>query len=103
MWKKRHPCKSQPQPKVIGKLGNSLELPLELLEKLPSLELQGNREAVVEHCDGVLSYDDKQIRIQAGELILEFNGRNLKLCCMTDESIVITGYFTGLGFRKQGG
>lgn len=101
MWKKKRDIGRLGQPKVVGGISRTLDLPMEILEGLVNLELRGNREAVVEHCEGVLEYQDNQIKIRAGKLTLVFAGRGLRLCCMTDESVVITGYFTSLSFLQQ--
>ena len=46
MFKKKRGCPAPPQPKVLGRLIRSAELPLEVIEGLPAIELRGNREAV---------------------------------------------------------
>lgn len=103
MFKKKHGCPAPPQPKVLGRLIRSAELPLEILEGLPAIELRGNREAVVEHCESVVEYSQERVRLRAKSFLLEFTGRNLRLNCMTDESAVITGFITGIGLAQQGG
>lgn len=102
MWKKKRRCPAPPQPKVLGRIGRSLELPLEVLERLPLIELRGNREAVVEHCESVLEYSLERVRLRAGPLTLEFTGRNLRLDCMTDEGVVVTGYISAIAMTQQG-
>lgn len=101
MWKKKRQCPAPPQPKVMGRFSRSLELPVEVLEGLPNMELRGNREAVIEHCESVLEYTGEKVRIRAGKLTLEFTGRHLRLNCMTDENVVVTGYITGLGMKQE--
>lgn len=83
---------------VPGLIARSLELPVDVLEGLPKIELQGNKEAVIEHCQGVLEYNDQVVRIRAGRLILKFTGRDLSLRTMTGDSIVVEGYFTSVEF-----
>lgn len=102
MWKKKHYRPAPPQPKVMGRIGRSLELPLEVLERLPNIELRGNREAVVEHCECVMEYTGDRVRLRAATLALEFTGRNLRLTCMTDENVIVTGYITGIAMKQEG-
>ena len=83
---------------VPALMARSLELPVDVLEGLPKIELQGNKEAVIEHCQGVLEYNDQVVRIRAGRLILKFTGRDLSLRTMTGDSIVVEGYFTSVEF-----
>lgn len=102
MWKKKRGCPAPPQPKVLGRISRSLELPMEVLERLPAIELRGNREAVVEHSESVLEYSLTRVRLRAGPLTIEFTGRNLRLNCMTDESVIVTGYITAIAMTQQG-
>lgn len=62
------------------------------------IELLGNREAVVEGCGGILEYDDDVVRVRAGRLIVRFTGRNLKIRCMTADSLVVEGFLCGMEF-----
>ena len=94
MWKKRQKEKKS----LTRALSQSLELPLEVLESMPELVLRGNREAVVSHCVSILEYNDQKVRIAANHVQLQFIGRNLQLTCMTDESVVITGFLLKLEF-----
>lgn len=83
---------------VPGMIARSLELPVDVLEGLPKIELLGNKEAVIEHCQGVLEYNDQVVRIRAGRLMLKFTGRDLNLRTMTGDSVVVEGYFTSVEF-----
>ncbi|MBS6860123.1 MAG: YabP/YqfC family sporulation protein [Clostridiales bacterium] len=62
------------------------------------IELLGNREAVVEGCQGILEYDDDVVRVRAGKLVVRFTGRNLKIRCMTADSLVVDGFLRGMEF-----
>ncbi|WP_101911129.1 YabP/YqfC family sporulation protein [Marasmitruncus massiliensis] len=83
---------------VPGLIARSLELPVDVLEGLPEIELLGNQEAVIEHCQSVLEYNDQVVRIRAGRLTLKFTGRGLRLRTMTGDSIVVEGFFTSVEF-----
>jgi len=62
------------------------------------MEISGNREAVLEGCGGVLEYSEEAIRVRAGKMSIRFTGRNLKIKCLTADSLVVEGYLTGLEF-----
>ncbi|OUP11987.1 hypothetical protein B5F35_09500 [Anaeromassilibacillus sp. An200] len=64
----------------------------------PHIELLGNREAVVEGCQGILEYDDGVVRVRAGRLVVRFTGRGLKIRCMTADSLVVEGFLLGMEF-----
>lgn len=90
---------TQEQKKSVkGLIAQSLELPVDVLEGLPKIEMMGNKEAVIEHCQGVLEYNDQIVRVKAGKLTLKFTGRDLCLRTMTGDSVVVEGYFTSVEF-----
>lgn len=62
------------------------------------MELNGNREAVVEGCGGILEYDASVVRVKAGKMILRFTGRGLVIQCLTADSLVVSGFITGIEF-----
>lgn len=102
MRKKKQQAAPPPQPKVLGCISRTLGLPVEVIEGLPEIELRGNLEAVVEHCQGVLEYSPEKIKLRARSLIVEFSGRNLCLTCMTNENILISGYIMQIQMERQG-
>ena len=57
----------------------------------PTVELTGNRRAVVDGCDGILDYEETQVIFRAGRLTLCFTGRGMKLVKLTDTAAVIEG------------
>lgn len=62
------------------------------------MELNGNREAVVEGCGGVLEYDDTVVRVRTPDRSCALTGRGLAIRCLTADSLVVTGYITGIEF-----
>jgi len=83
---------------VKKKLENSLSMPPPSLLSGFRMEISGNREAVLEGCGGVLEYSEDSIRVRAGKMSVRFTGRNLKIKCLTADSLVVEGYLTGLEF-----
>lgn len=70
----------------------------ELLKKQVHLEFNGNKEVIIEECSGILEYTEQQVRINSQDFILRFQGRNLQLCTMTHDSIVLSGHIDRLEF-----
>lgn len=62
------------------------------------MEINGNNEVIVEGCNGVLEYGTEVVRIKTGKLIVRFSGRGLVIKCLTSDSLVVTGYLTGIEF-----
>lgn len=62
------------------------------------MEVNGNREAVVEGCGGVLEYDETVVRVRTPGHVVRFTGRGLTIRCLTADALVVTGYITGIEF-----
>ena len=62
------------------------------------MEINGNTEVIVEGCSGVLEYGIDVVRIKTGRLIVRFTGRGLIIKCLTADSLVVTGFITGIEF-----
>ena len=95
---RKKPKEKKERTKLTEAFSRTLELPVNVMEGLPEIELLGNKEAVVEHCQGILEYDDTVVRINTGKMVLKFTGRNLRLKTMTDESVIVEGSFTTIEF-----
>ena len=62
------------------------------------MELANNTEAIVEGCTGILEYNADVIRINTEKYVIQFKGRSLTLKCMTQDSIIVNGYFFNIEF-----
>lgn len=83
---------------LVEKTLRTLELPVETVIGLPHLELSGNREAVIDGCKGILQYDENVVKIKTGKMMLRFTGTGLNLRSLTDSSLVIEGFISGIEF-----
>ena len=75
-----------------------LDIPSTALAAVSRLEISGNREAIVEGCQGVLEYGDTIIRLSTGRMVLRFEGRGLQISVLTHQTAVITGFITNIAF-----
>lgn len=73
-------------------------IPASMMAGISHMELNGNREAIVESCDGVLEYDDEVVKIRCGKRIIRFCGRELGIKCLTADSLVVEGYIVSIEF-----
>ena len=62
------------------------------------MELVNNTEAIIEGCTGILEYNTDTIRVNTEKYIIQFKGRSLTLRCMTQDSIIVNGYFLSIEF-----
>ena len=96
----RRSRREQEPPKESGKirLAGMLEMPATSLSGMASLQLSGNREAVVEGCQGILEYGEDTVRLSTEGMVVRFTGRDLQIRCMTPDSAVVTGFITSIEF-----
>ncbi len=62
------------------------------------MEVNGNREVILEGNRGVVEYSENSIKINTGKYIISFQGRGLHIKCMTDCDIVIHGFITSIEY-----
>ena len=62
------------------------------------IELCGNREAVVDGCQGILQYEDTVIRVSTGRQIVRFRGADLRIRTMQQNQILICGTIASVDF-----
>lgn len=62
------------------------------------MEINGNREAVVDGCSGILEYSTETVRIRTGRMTVRFCGRGLAIRSLTADALVVTGFLTGIEF-----
>lgn len=82
----------------IQKLHGILDIPPSAMGGIPQIELAGNREAVIDGCQGILEYDENIIKLAAGKMSVKFTGRNLQIKVLTHDSAVIEGFISNIEF-----
>lgn len=82
----------------LHKLTGMMGIPPTALPGVPQIELGGNREAVIDGCQGILEYSEDMIKLAAGKLTLRFTGRGLQIKVLTHDSAVIEGYIMSIEF-----
>ena len=81
---------------LLEKTAQLFDLPGDVIAGLPRIELTGDRELLMEHHRGILSYGDQEIHISGGKLIVKVRGSGLELRAMNGEELLITGFITGV-------
>lgn len=72
--------------------------PINILKEKVHIEFDGNEKVIIDECDGILEYTTQQVRVKTRGFILRFQGRNLHICNMTLNSIILNGYIEKLEF-----
>ncbi len=71
----------------------------ELMKRECHLELNGNREVIIEECNGILEYSERQVRVNTANYILRFQGRDLQISTITKDCIVLSGHIEKIEFQ----
>lgn len=82
----------------LRRLSGILDIPPSAMSGVPQIELGGNREAVIDGCQGILEYSEDTIKLAAGKLNMRFLGRGLQIRVLTHDSAVIEGFITSIEF-----
>lgn len=80
------------------KIQDLLDIPPSAMSGIPQIELAGNREAVVEGCQGILEYDENIVKLAAGKMSIKFTGRGLQIKVLTHDSAVVDGFISSIEF-----
>ena len=96
---KKNKCTSPQQKKdKLHSVMKSLQLPVGALPDCVHFEMNGNREVVIEGSKGILQYDESVIKVNMGNMITSFYGRNLAIKCFDIDSLVIEGFIVSIEF-----
>ena len=86
--------KKKTKPSLAEKtlrLGDSLDLPAQLLPGFCHVELWQNRQAVVDGVRGVLGYSENCVQLNLGSLVVTFRGAGLTIKSYQQEQLQLTG------------
>ena len=64
----------------------------------PNIEITGNREIVVDGCEGVFEYSDNYIKIKIKKGVLILYGSDLNIVCFENSLITLNGKIDTLEF-----
>ncbi len=85
---------------ILTKTAELLDLPMDVVAGLPSLELMGNRQLFLTRHKGILSYSDTAIDVNCGSLLVRVRGTELQLLSMTADEMRIGGVIEGIELSR---
>ena len=82
------------------KMGELLEMPVEVTSELPKITISGFDEIIIENFVGILEYEEFFVRIKTyiGNVII--NGFNMRLTQLNSEDIMVKGIISNVSFEK---
>ncbi len=87
----------------LNRINEILELPREVVSKVPKITVTGFEEILIENFKGILEYEDFFVRISTHVGNININGFNLKLSQMTEDDIAVSGKIESLDFENKRG
>ena len=85
---------------ILAKTAELLDLPMDVVAGLPSMELLGNRQLFLSRHQGIMSYSDAAIDINCGKLLVRVRGTGLQLLSMTSDELRIGGVIEGVELSR---
>ena len=83
---------------IMDSITRSLDLPQDAVSGYAHIEISGNREAIIEGCQGVLEYGDNLIALNTGKLTVRICGCGLTIISMQNGQAIIKVTITGLDY-----
>ncbi len=84
--------------RILDSISRSLDLPQDTVSGYAHIEISGNREAIIEGCQGVLEYGDSVIALNTGKLTVRVCGCELTIVSMQSGQAVIKGIITSVEY-----
>ena len=78
----------------------ALDIPEIARRDVPHIEMQGNREVLVDGCRGVLEYTADQIKLNAGICVIRFSGEDLTIRAYSENQTEINGEILQIDFEN---
>lgn len=72
----------------------------QILPTEPKIEMTGNKEIVVDGCNGIVEYDENIIKISTNTVSIGFEGQGLVITSYDNKVIIITGQIANLSFTS---
>lgn len=79
-------------------IAREMDLPTAVFSGMAHIELEGNKEAVVEGCKSVLEYEEGIIRLDLGKNSIRFMGHGLVIRTLSTDKAVIRGTILSIEF-----
>lgn len=80
------------------RVAGALDLPADALSQMPRLYMVGNRELVIEGHTGIVSYEEQEIKVGGGTLLICVLGKRLCMNSFSQDSLGIKGVITEIRF-----
>lgn len=88
----------QQKESLMTLAARAMDIPLCDLGKSAYIGFSGNREVLFEGCSGIIEYNESRIKLNVGKYMVVLSGNALSLRSMSDDTVIIEGFITGMEF-----
>ena len=92
------PPKGGTRARTLERFSRALDLPADIVAGLPRIQIVGNNEVIIENHKGVLLYNDTDIHINGGGVIIKLHGDGLSITAMNATELAVRGKLLGVDF-----
>jgi len=90
--------RTPPKRGLLERAAHVLDLPADVIAKLPRLEIAGCRQLLMENHKGILEYGDEAIDINGGQVVVRIKGKGLELRAMNANELSLEGLIYSVEF-----
>lgn len=87
--------------KIKSIITKELDLPIEVIDNLPKINIIGDNEITIENHKGILSFDRDNTKIKTVIGILDIQGEEIEIIFIGGSTINISGKFKSLGYGVE--
>lgn len=88
--------------RYLQHLSTGINLPSEPMPGIPLVEVLGDKRVLIERHQGVIAYDQENIRVRVRFGLISVCGCNLTIAQMTKIHLIICGQIESVRFVKEG-
>ena len=87
--------------KIKNIVTKDFDLPMEVVDDIPKINIIGNSEITIENHKGILSFDKDNTRIKTNIGVLDIQGEEIEIVFIGGSTITIAGKFKALGYGVE--
>lgn len=87
--------------KIKSIITKELDLPIEVIDNLPKINIIGDNEITIENHKGILSFDRDNTKIKTVIGILDIQGEEIEIVFIGGSTITISGKFKSLRYGVE--
>ena len=80
-------------------IADKLDLPRDIILNMPQIKVMGNNEIIIENHEGIILFEDSQIKINSGIGLISIYGSKFEVLFIGGSTITIGGKFKSIVYE----